>query len=127
MNEQQESPIQKAISYITIAAVIIGAVLFYAGMHNVPVLSWALYHVAVWIYVLIPALLGLRYPQVPALAAAATVAFLFWIIGVGCAGKVANLISQGQLEGIGKQRAQLKKNRAKIQGPRRAQDGLYVR
>ena len=50
MNEQQESPIQEAISYITIAAIIIGAVLFYAGMHNVPVLSWALYHVAVWIY-----------------------------------------------------------------------------
>ena len=55
MNEQQESPIQEAISYITIAAIIIGAVLFYAGMHNVPVLSWALYHVAVWIYGLIPA------------------------------------------------------------------------
>ena len=49
MNEQQESPIQEAISYITIAAIIIGAVLFYAGMHNVPVLSWTLYHVAVWI------------------------------------------------------------------------------
>ena len=78
MNEQQESPIQEAISYITIAAIIIGAVLFYAGMHNVPVLSWALYHVAVWIYGLIPGLRGLRYPQVPALAAAATVAFLFW-------------------------------------------------
>jgi hypothetical protein len=74
MNEQQESPIQEAISYITIAAIIIGAVLFYAGMHNVPVLSWALYHVAVWIYGLIPALRGLRYPQVPALAAAATMA-----------------------------------------------------
>jgi uncharacterized membrane protein YiaA len=58
MNEQQESPIQEAISYITIAAIIIGAVLFYAGMHNVPVLSWALYHVAVWIYGLIPAIRG---------------------------------------------------------------------
>jgi hypothetical protein len=64
MNEQQESPIQEAISYITIAAIIIGAALFYAGMHNVPVLAWALYHVAVWIYGLIPALRGLRYPQV---------------------------------------------------------------
>src|ERR1700693_3711534 len=102
MNEQQESPIQEAISYITIAAIIIGAVLFYAGMHNVPVLSWALYHVAAWIYGLIPALRGLRYPQVPALTAAATVAFLFWIIGVCCAAKIANLISQGPLGRLGK-------------------------
>jgi hypothetical protein len=118
---------QEAISYITIAAVIIGAVLFYAGMHNVPVLSWALYHVAVWIYGLIPALRGLRYPQVPALAAAATVAFLFWIIGVCCSAKIANWISQGQLASIDKQTAQLKKNRAKIQARRRAKDGFDVR
>jgi hypothetical protein len=127
MNEQQESPIQEAISYITIAAIIIGAVLFYAGMHNVPVLSWALYHVAVWIYGLLPALRGLRYPQVPALAAAATVAFLIWIIGVCCAAKIANWISQGQLASIDKQTAQLKKNRAKIQARRRAKDGFDVR
>src|SRR5260370_31812192 len=105
MNEQQESPMQEAISYITIAAVIIGAVLFYAGMHNVPVLSWALYHVAVWIYGLIPAIRGLRYPQVPALAAAATVAFLFWIIGVFCAPKIPHWISQGPPSSIHKQTA----------------------
>ena len=126
MNEQQESPIQEAISYITIAAIIIGAVLFYAGMHNVPVLSWALYHIAVWIYGLIPAIRGLRYPQVPALAAAATVAFLFWIIGVCCAAR-SPVDHQGQLASIDKQTAQLKKNRAKIQARRRAKDGFDVR
>jgi uncharacterized membrane protein YiaA len=104
MNEQQESPMQEAISYITIAAVIIGAVLFYAGMHNVPVLSWALYHVAVWIYGLIPALRGLC-----------------------CSAKIANWISQGQLASIDRQTAQLKKNRAKIQARRRAKDGFDVR
>src|SRR5258708_13501877 len=105
----------------------IGALCFDAGLHTWPVLSWALYHVAVWIYGLIPALRGLRYPQGPALAAAATVAFLFWIIGVCCAAKIANWISQGQLASIDKQTAQLKKNRAKIQARRRAKDGFDVR
>src|SRR5260370_41955217 len=93
-------------------------------MHNVPVLSWALYHVAVWIYGLIPAHRGLRYPQVPALAAAATVAFLFWIIGVGCAAQIAKWISEGQLARIDKQTAQLKKNRAQIQARRHAKERL---
>jgi hypothetical protein len=127
MNDQHESPMQEAISFVTIAAVIIGAALFYAGMHDVPVVSWALYHVAVWIYTLLPALRGLRYPQVPALAAAATVAFLFWIIGACCAGKIANWISQGQLASIDRQTARLQKNRARIQARRRAKDGFDVR
>jgi hypothetical protein len=126
MNDQHESPMQEAISYVTIVAVIIGAALFYAGMHDVPVLSWALYHVAVWIYALVPALGGLRYPQVPALAAAATVAFLFWIVGVCCAAKIANWISQGQLATIDRQTARLQKSRAKIQARRRMKDGFDV-
>jgi hypothetical protein len=127
MNQQHETPMQEAVSYISILAFFLGVGLFYAGMNHVPVISWGLYYVAVWIYGLIPALHGLRYPQVPPLIAAVTVAGFLWIVGCCSAPKIANWISRGQLANIDRQTARLQKNRAKIDARRRVKDGFDVR
>jgi hypothetical protein len=127
MTEQKETPIQEAISIVTIVAFFVGVGCFVGAMNKLPILSQALYYVATWVYALFPVLHRLHYPQIPMVAASGAVGFFVWVLGCCFATYIANWLSAGELANIDKQTARLKKNRAKIQAARRAKDGFDVR
>jgi hypothetical protein len=81
MNEQ-ESPYQAAVSLITIAAFMIGIACYMAAHANAPVLSWALYWVATWIYRYIPALSSMHGTEIPFLVAGVAVGCGVWILAL---------------------------------------------
>jgi hypothetical protein len=126
LNEQQ-TPIQEAISLITIVAIIIGVGCFAACLRNVPVNSPTLFSVAELIYQWCPALNAIRSPQVPMLVASAAVGGIVWLLGLPFAGVLAMAFSAGQMAGLEKQTLKLKKNRAKVQQKKRDRDGFEVR
>jgi hypothetical protein len=126
MNEQQ-TPIQEAISIITIAALLVAVGCYVSGLNRVPFLAFALLCVADEVYKLFPWFAYLRAPQIPLLVASAAVGYAFWLIGLAFAGLLAQWFSASQLAGIERQTARLKRNRAKIQQARRDWDKFEVR
>jgi hypothetical protein len=65
-----ETPIQEAISIITIGAILLGVGCYAAAVNNVPVISGGLFWVAVRVYSVFPWLDSLQSPQMPMLVAA---------------------------------------------------------
>ena len=62
-----QTPFQEAISLITIVAILVGVGAYMAALENVPLLSPALFWVALQVYQLFPALMRLPGDQVPML------------------------------------------------------------
>jgi hypothetical protein len=125
MNEHQ-TPLQEAISLITILAVLLGVGCYVAALRNLPLLSPTLLAVARFIYGWLPALNGVHVAQMPMVVSAAAVAGAFWILSVPFAGLLANVFSAGQLASIERQTDKLKRNRARIQKGRRDRDSFEV-
>lgn len=126
MNEPNQTPIQEAISLITITALLIAVGCYLAAMNTVPLLSPFLFWVATQAYHFFPALNYLRSPQVPMLVSAAAVGGAFWLVGIPFAGIMAAWFSQSHIASLERQTIRLKKNRAKIQKSRRDRDGFDV-
>jgi hypothetical protein len=126
MNDGQQTPIQEAISLITIAAFLIAVGCYLAAMNNVPLLSPFLFWVATQAYHFFPALSYLRSPQIPMLVSAAAVGGTFWLVGLPFAGIMAAWFNQSQMAGIERQTARLKRTRARIVKRRRDRDGFDV-
>jgi hypothetical protein len=80
MNDQ--SPFHEAVSLITIAAFLLGIGCYLAAHNNVPVISPALFWVAVQVYHWLPALASLRGAEIPYLVAAGTVGIAFYILAL---------------------------------------------
>jgi hypothetical protein len=121
-----ETPIQEAISIITIAAILLGVGCYAAAVNNVPVISAGLFWIAEQVYAFFPALNRLTSPQIPMLVAAATVGGVVWIVGLACAAPLAAWLSSGYIAGLERQTTKLKRNRARIQKRRRERDGFEV-
>lgn len=126
MNDGQQTPIQEAMSLISIAAILVGIGCYFAALNNVPFLAYVLFGVAAEMYQLLPQLAYLRSPQIPILVASATVGGLVWLLGLPFSGLLAQWFNQSQLSSIERQTERLKKNRAKIQARRRDRDGFDV-
>jgi hypothetical protein len=122
MSDHKETPIQEAISIVTILAFFIGVGCFVGAMNTAAdFISSAL----------LCGYLGLRLvpgtAPAPLSATSGAVGFFVWVLGCCFATYIANWLSAGELANIDKQTARLKKNRAKIQANRRAKDGFDVR
>ena len=123
-NVQTETPVQEAISFISIGAIILSVGLYVGAVNNIPVLSPALFWVATLVYNWFPQLASLRSPQVPMLVASATVGGMTWLVLLPCAPLLARAFNSQQMASLERQTVKLKRNRAKIQKQRRDRDGF---
>lgn len=126
MNDSTQTPIQEAISLITIAALLVAVGCYLSAMNNVPLLSPFLFWVASTVYHFFPALNYLRSPQIPMLVSATAVGGAVWVVGLPFAGMMAAWCNQSQMASIERQTIRLKHGRAKIEKRKRDRDGFDV-
>ena len=123
MSEPHQTPLEEAISVLTIAAIFVAVGCYVAATQNVPVASPALFWVASMVYHCFPGLHALRAPQIPMLVSAAAVGGAFFVVGIPFAGLLATWFSSAQMASLERQTAKLRRNRARIQKRRRDRDG----
>jgi len=106
-----QTPLQEAISLITIVAILVGVGACVAALKNVPFLSPALFWVAVEVYYLFPALMSLPGGQVPMLVAAVSIGTLFFIFTIPLAYWLAGVFSRAGINSMDRQTLRLKRIR----------------
>ena len=127
MNAAHQTPLEEAISFLTIAAILVAVGCYAAAVQNVPVASPALFWIASVVYHWFPDLNAIRAPQMPMLVSAAAVGGTFFVVGIPFAGLLATWFSSAQIANLERQTAKLQRNRARIQKQRRDRDGYDVR
>lgn len=126
MSTSPETPLQEAISLVSIASILAGVACYAGAVQNVPIVSPALFHVAEVVYQWFPQLSALRGAQIPMLVASAAVGVAVFVIGLSFAGPLASLFNASQIGQIEKQTIRLKRNRARIVKSRRDRDDFDV-
>ena len=121
-----QTPFQEAISLITIVAILVGVGAYVAALKNVPLLSPALFFVAVQVYHIFPALTILPGSQVPMLVAAATVGTVFFIFTIPLAFWLAGVFSRVGISSMERQTLRLKKMRNASKKRRQDKDDYDV-
>ena len=106
-----QTPFQEAISLITIVAILVGVGAYVAALKNVPLLSPALFWVAVQVYHIFPALTSLPGSQVPMLVAAGAVGTMFFIFTIPLAYWLAEVFSRAGISSMDRQTLRLKRMR----------------
>jgi hypothetical protein len=89
MNDAHQTPVEEAISFLTIAAILVAVGCYAAAAQNIPVASPALFWVASTVYHWFPGLNDIRAPQMPMLVSAAAVGGTFFVVGIPFAGLLA--------------------------------------
>src|SRR5205823_4558743 len=77
-----QTPLQEAVSIITIASILISVGCYLAAINQVPVITFGLWWVAGRVYEFLPALARLPGAQVPILAASAAVGIAFFVFAL---------------------------------------------
>jgi MFS superfamily sulfate permease-like transporter len=124
MNDAHQTPLQEAISFLTIAAILVVVSCYASAAQNIPVVSPALFWIASTVYHWFPGLNAIRAPQMPMLISAAAVGGTFFVVGIPFAGLLAAWFSSAQIANLERQTAKLQRNRARIRKRRRDRD-LY--
>jgi hypothetical protein len=127
MNDAHQTPLEEAISFLTIAAILVAVGCYAAAAQNIPVASPALFWVASTVYHWFPGLNDVRATQMPMLVSAAAVGGTFFVVGIPFAGLLATWFSSAQVANLELQTAKLQRNRARIQKQRRDGDSYDVR
>jgi len=127
MNDAHQTPLEEAISFLTIAAILVAVGCYSAAVQNVPVASPALFWVASTVYHWFPGLNAIGAPQMPMLVSAAAVGGTFFVVGMPFAGLLATWFSSAQIANLERQTAKLQRNRARIQKQRRDRDRYDAR
>jgi hypothetical protein len=127
MSDPHQTPLEEAISFLTIAAILVAVGCYVAAIQNVPVASPALFWAASMVYHWVPGLDAIRAPQMPMVVSAAAVGGAFFVVGVSFAGLLARWFSSGRMADLERQTAKLQRNRARIQKQRRDRDRYDAR
>ena len=127
MSDPHQTPLQEAISFLTIASILVAVGCYVATLQNIPVASPALFWVASTVYHWFPGLNAIRAPQMPMLVSAAAVGGSFFVVGIPFAGLLATWFSSAQIANLERQTAKLQRNRARIQKQRRDRDRYDAR
>jgi hypothetical protein len=123
MNDAHQTPLQEAISFLTIGAILVAVGCYLAATHNVPFASPALFWVASMVYHWFPGLHAFRAPQVAMLVSAAVVGGAVFVIGIPFAGLLATWLSSAHMASLERQTEKLRRNRIRIQKRHRDRDG----
>lgn len=126
MNDSSPSPLQESVSLITIVSIIFGLLLYVGFVNNVPLVTPALLQIAFWIYEFCPSLHMVHFAQAPYLISSAFVGFVFFLIALAFAGKLANSVGLQQTRTLERQTLRLKQNRERIKQISRNRDKHIV-
>ena len=127
MNEGNQTPLQEAVSLVTIIAILVAVGCYAGAARNVPGLTPGVLWIASLVYTWLPALGALQAPQMPVLVGSAAVGLAIFVCGTPFAGLLAATLSRAQLQNIELHMIRLKKNRANLQRKNRSRDGFIVR
>ena len=127
MSEPHQTPLQEAISFLTIGAIIVGVACYTAAQQNLPIASPALFWVASMVYHWVPGLNAIRAPQMPMLVGAGAIGVSFFVVGIPFAGLLGTWFSSAQIADVERQIVKLQRNRGRIQRRRRASDRYDAR
>ena len=127
MSDPHQTPLQEAISFLTIASMLVAVGCYVATLQNIPVASPALFWVASIAYHWFPGLNAVRAPQMPMLVSAAAIGGAFFVVTVPFAGLLAAWFSSAQMANLERQTAKLQRNRARVQRQRRNRNRYDVR
>jgi hypothetical protein len=125
-NSNGETPLQEAVSIITIVS-ILGAVGCYVGAANrVPLITPAVAWTANQIYTFCPSLAYLRGDQVPTLAASAAVGLSLFLLTIPFSYWLANVFSRAGYASMDRQTIQLKRFRQRRKNTKRDGDSFTI-
>ena len=126
MSDGNQTPLQEAVSLITIVA-ILAAIGCYAGAaQNVPGLAPVVLWIAALVCRWLPALNALHAPQMPVLVGSGMFGLAVFVCGIPFASLLAGALAKSQLQGVERHMMRLKKNRASLQRKNRSRDDFIV-
>ena len=105
MNDAHQTPLEEAISFLTIAAILVGGRLLRSSRAERPSRLPALFWIASTVYHWFPVLNAIRAPQMPMLVSAAAVGGTFFVVGIPFAGLLATWFSSAQIANLERQTA----------------------
>ena len=126
MSDPNQTPVQEAVSLITILAILAAVGCYAASVQNAPGLAPAVLWVAGLVYTWLPALSLLRGGQVPILAGSALIGAALFVCAIPFAGLLAAWLSKAQLQNVERHTARLKRNRASLQRKDRSRDDFIA-
>jgi hypothetical protein len=127
MSEPHQTPLQEAISFLTIEAIIVGVACYTAARQNLPIASPALFWVASIVYHWVPGLDAIRASQMPMLVGAAAIGVSFFVVGIPFAGLLGTWFSSARIADVEWQIVKLQRNRGRIKRRRRDRDRYDAR
>jgi hypothetical protein len=126
MSDANQTPLQEAISIITIGAILVAVGCYAGAIQNVPGLAPGVPWIARQIFTWWPALNALHGTQIPILVGSATVGGALFLFGIPLAPLLAGRFAKAQLQNVERHTVRLKKNRASLQKKERAKDDFIV-
>jgi hypothetical protein len=127
MSEPHETPLQEAISFITIGAILVGVACYIAAQQNLPFASPALFWVASMVYHCVPGFNALRAPQMHMLVGAAAIGVSLFVVGIPFAGLLGTWFSSARIADVERQIVKLQRSRRRVQRRRRASDRYHAK
>jgi hypothetical protein len=127
MSDPHQTPLEEAISFLTIAAILVAVGCYVAAGQNIPVASPALFWVASMVYHWIPRFGRYKGATDAMLVSAAAVGGAFFVVGIPFVGLLATWFASAQMENLERQTAKLQRNRARVQKRRRSLDQYDAR
>jgi hypothetical protein len=121
-----ETPLQEAVSTITILSILASVGCYVAVLNQVPVITPALWWVAGRVYEFFPALAGLPGVQVPILAASAAVGIAFFVVTIPLCYWLAGVFARAGYSSMERQATQLKRFREKRKNSKRNHDDFSI-
>jgi hypothetical protein len=126
MSDANQTPLQEAVSTITIGAILVAVGCYAGAVQDVPGLTAGVLWIAGLVFTWCPALNELQGGQIPSLVGSATVGVALFLFGIPLAPLLAGRFARAQLQNVERDTARLKKNRASLQKKERAKDDFIV-
>src|ERR1700746_3183690 len=117
-----ETPLQEAVSIITIFSILVSVGCYVAALNQVPVITPALCWVAWRVYQFFPALARLPGENVPILAASAAVGIAFFVFTIPLSYWLASVFARAGYASMERQTTQLKRFRERRKNSKRNHD-----
>ena len=121
-----QTPLQEAISIISIVSILISVGCYIAALNRVPLITPALWWMAWRVYEFLPALARLPGGQVPILAASAAVGIAFFVFTIPFSYWLASVFARAGYASMERQTTQLKRFRERRKNSKRNHDDFSI-
>jgi hypothetical protein len=125
-NSNGETPLQEAVSIITIVSILAAVGCYVGAANHFPLITPAIAWIASQVYLSFPSLAYLRGDQVPILAASAGVGLLLFLLTIPFSYWLANAFSRAGYAHIDRQTNQLRRFRERRKNSKRDGDSFTI-